>query len=263
MTSPPPRDREIEAAEARKRAHQELAIACGVLSIVCGVGAVVVLSTGADFNSWLVIAGAGAWFGLMGCLAATMARLRGRALVGLLACVAGLLACAVSLFIPFPLFVPLKGGRNEWSAIGDVRTVIAAEAAYENAAGQFGTLTCLATPSGCIAWYPANAPTFLDAALAQPSVTKDGYRRQWFEKPSRSASTPGAVDEFCYAATPEVPNKTGVRSFGGDSSGRIVATTAPLGIEILRQEWRGTAPSVVVCCNQSRLDTVACPASPD
>jgi hypothetical protein len=259
VTSPPPRDRDIEAAKARKRARQQLAAGSAALSIVGGVLALVVRSsvylggdTGADFTLWLFIAFPCACFGLVGCVAATTVLVRGIAL-------AGLLACAASAYIP-PLFVRITGGpkSGESHAIGDIRTVISAESAYQSAAGHYGTITCLATPAGCIANYPANAPTFLDAGLAQPSVIIDGYRRQWFEKPSRSASTPGAIDEFCYAATPAVPNETGFRNFGGDSSGSIRETTPPLGIEILLQEWRGTASTAAGCCNQSRVDQVSC-----
>jgi hypothetical protein len=208
--------------------------------------------SGAFLLPWLTSVGLGAVLGVFGWLRVTTAIDRGIAL-------AGLLVCAASALVP-PPFVQVTGGRVEWDAVGEIRTVISVEIAYQSVAGHYGTITCLATPAGCIANYPANAPTFLDASLAQPSVTKEGYRRQWFEKPSRSASTPGAIDEFCYAATP-VPDGPGIRSFGGDSSGRIGATTAPLGIEILLQGWRRTTSSIV-CCNQGRLDTVACPQLP-
>jgi hypothetical protein len=50
----------------------------------------------------------------------------------------------------------------------------------------------------------------------------------------------GGLDVYCYQATPSTPGKTGVRGFGGDSSG-IVQTNA------------GSA-----CCTVTGIDAAAC-----
>jgi type IV pilus assembly protein PilA len=148
--------------------------------------------------------------------------------------------------IAIPSLLRARVSANEAAAIGDTRTVISAEAAYQSAAsGFYGNITCLATPSTCIPNYAAAAPTFLDSSLAgTTTLTKQGYARSWFEAPATSGTgLTGPVDTFCYASQPAVANKTGVRSFGGDSSGVVGQTNTPTG----------------GCCNASGL-TATCPA---
>ena len=73
------------------------------------------------------------------------------------------------------------------------------------------------------------------------SVLKQGYSRTWMETPGAGAGVPaGGLDAYCYQATPSATGKTGVRGFGGDSSG-IVQTNA------------GTA-----CCTAGGIDAAAC-----
>jgi prepilin-type N-terminal cleavage/methylation domain-containing protein len=127
--------------------------------------------------------------------------------------------------IAIPSLLRARVSANESAAIGDTRTVISGEAAYQSAnSGFYGQISCLATPTTCIAGYPTNGPTFLDAsiALAGGATTKQGYARTMTVSASGAAGAPvGAVDVFCYQTTPAVAGKTGVRSFGGDSSGVI------------------------------------------
>jgi hypothetical protein len=243
-------------------------IAVRGVSVGCAIGAVVWFASaptqwGDTGNGFvliaLIIASVGAVFGLIVYLGAPTARERRNGLVSLLACVGSPL-----VFYMRVLSSPVQGGRrDEAYAIGDTRTVISAEAAYQSAnSGFYGTITCLSTPASCIPDY--TGPSFLDYSLGQTTVIKDGYRRQWFQKRSTSGPTPGSIDDFCYAATPEIPNRTGVRSFGGDSSGMIGQTIArtedpPTLIETLLHVGRGTASHKFVCCKEARLDTAACP----
>jgi prepilin-type N-terminal cleavage/methylation domain-containing protein len=120
--------------------------------------------------------------------------------------------------VAIPSLLRARVSANEAAAIGDTRSVISAEAAYHSAnSGFYGSLTCLATPSGCLGGY--NGPTFLDSGVAGASVsTKLGYTRRWFESPAAAAGT-GDLDVWCYASTPAAPGRSGVRGFGGDSSG--------------------------------------------
>jgi hypothetical protein len=111
---------------------------------------------------------------------------------------------------------------SESVAVGDVRTVISAEAGYEGVGGSYGRLDCLLTPSGagCIQGYPPTAPTFLDESIATLPV-KNGYRRRFV--PGRSKPTdlnPNGIATYCYSATP-VNRHAGIRGFAGDASGRI------------------------------------------
>jgi type IV pilus assembly protein PilA len=148
--------------------------------------------------------------------------------------------------IAIPSLLRARVSANEAGAIGDSRTVVSGEAAYQSAnSGFYGTLTCLATPSSCIANYNVAAPTFLDRSLAGAVTnTKQGYVRNWLEQAATASGTnTGSVDVFCYASSPAVANKTGVRSFGGDSSGVI-----------------GQTNNSAMCCTTGGLDAAVCPA---
>ena len=149
-----------------------------------------------------------------------------------LAIVAGVLLfgfCGVGMIsaIAIPSLLRARVSANESAAIGDVRTVISAQAAYQASNGGWydGNLECLAAPfSGCVPGYPANAPTFLDPVLASRQP-KSGYVRRF--EPGRmvtvdaTLSSPTSVAEYAYVTTPVTAGQTGVRSFCGDATGLI------------------------------------------
>ena len=143
--------------------------------------------------------------------------------------------------IAIPSLLRARISANEAAVIGDTRTIISAEVAYDAAnSGYYGSITCLSVPSGCIPNYPTAAPTFLDSAIAAgPDVTKQGYRRQWMET-TVAGPGPGSIQAFCYGANPSVVNKTGVRAFGGESAGIFV-----------------NADGTVACCSATGA-TAAC-----
>jgi prepilin-type N-terminal cleavage/methylation domain-containing protein len=123
---------------------------------------------------------------------------------------------------------------NEAATVGDLRTIISAEAAYNSSnTNLYGQLSCLSTPSAanCLGTtYGSGAPTFLDSTMATDVLTKSGYVRTMNYN---FTGTNTAV--FCMLAQPQSINRTGVRSFGGDDAGVIGGTSA------------GIAP--VACCN--------------
>jgi prepilin-type N-terminal cleavage/methylation domain-containing protein len=127
--------------------------------------------------------------------------------------------------IAIPSLLRARVSANESATIGDIRTVISGQAAYQSAnAGWYdGNITCLSSPStGCIPNYPTNAPTFLDSAVVS-LLPKSGYSRTFEAGPQPSPlnamQSPSSLASYAYLATPVNNGQTGVRGFGGDSSG--------------------------------------------
>jgi len=116
---------------------------------------------------------------------------------------------------------------NESAAIGDVRTVISAQSAYQAANGGWyeSRFFCLTVRGGCIPSAPTSTPTFLDSQLA--SLTpRAGYGRTTPEFgpgpfPADATVSATSTGSYVYTATPMVYGQTGVRGFGGDSSGIV------------------------------------------
>jgi len=122
--------------------------------------------------------------------------------------------------IAIPSLLRARVSANEAEVIGDTRTVISSEAAYHSASGGwYGTLSCLLVPSaaGCINNYPVTAPNFIDSQIASAPSTKGGYQRDFSFPPPG----PPLLSCYLYASVPAALSQTGVRSFGGDCSGRV------------------------------------------
>ena len=132
--------------------------------------------------------------------------------------------------IAIPSLLRARVSANEAATIGDIRTLISAQAAYQSANGGFydSELSCLSAPSqGCIPDYPTNAPTFIDSQLASLQA-KSGYNRSFAgdsaPTPIPAASSGSSVSVYGYEALPVNVGQTGVRGFGADNSGRICYT---------------------------------------
>jgi prepilin-type N-terminal cleavage/methylation domain-containing protein len=133
--------------------------------------------------------------------------------------------------IAIPSLLRARVSANESATIGDIRTVISGQAAYQSAnGGWYDEISCLAiNGSDCIPNYPTTAPTFLDSNIAA-QASKSGYDRSF-----ELGSTPGNINtnissassiaSYAYIATPVTSGQTGVRGFGGDSSGVLCFTT--------------------------------------
>jgi len=147
-------------------------------------------------------------------------------------------AAGMSPFVIWAFLTPTHGWgghrtpSNEAATMGDIRTVISAEAAYQSANGGFYDVPeCLVAPQPCIPAYPANAPTFLDSQLGQTTAVKSGYHRVFHPGPPvdpaavrQAGASASSLQSFAYTAVPLVPEQTGVRGFCGDSNGRICFT---------------------------------------
>jgi uncharacterized protein DUF4190 len=129
--------------------------------------------------------------------------------------------------IAIPGFLRARVAANESAVIGDVRSVLAAEAAYQSVnGGHYDTLECLANPSRCVPGY--SGPVLLEAGLATMTPRR-GYKRIFhsgprpsFEAGSKPVS-PSSMTAFAYVAVPVQPGQTGVRSFCVDASGEVRA----------------------------------------
>ena len=136
-----------------------------------------------------------------------------------------------------PAALRSRVAANESATIGDIRTIMSAQAAYRNVNAGFydSNLDCLVAPSfGCIPGYPTNGPTFLDSQLAA-LTQKAGYNRVWVGGPAPPNLPPNvsptSATRYRYDATPTVGGMTGVRGFAGDQTERICFTTdgSPIG----------------------------------
>jgi hypothetical protein len=127
----------------------------------------------------------------------------------------------------------------EAAAVTDVRTIMAAEAAYRaRSGGTFGELRCLARPAACI---PGSKEAPFVAAGLAGLADKTGYRRRFYP----GAKANGGLASFAYTAVPVTPGETGTRGFCGDDTGRICFTAD------------GTEPPVV----NARCAPAACASS--
>jgi prepilin-type N-terminal cleavage/methylation domain-containing protein len=154
-----------------------------------------------------------------------MRRQNGFTLIELLIVVAiiGIIAA-----IAIPALLRARVSSNESATIGDVRTVLSAQAAYQSTNGGWfeQDWSCLAKNGGCVPSVPTDAPTYLDSQIAA-LTPKAGYGRTTpsFGAPGPVGTdptiSPGSVLAYVYAATPILVGQTGVRGFGGDSSGII------------------------------------------
>jgi type II secretory pathway pseudopilin PulG len=139
-------------------------------------------------------------------------------------------AAGVAAAVALPALMRARVAANESATLGDIRTLISAQAAYASANQGFydSKLTCLTVPSAapCIPSYTSSMPTFLDSALASQSA-KAGYNRVFSSGliiGTNPRASPTSTFVYSYDATPVVVGVTGVRGFAGDYSRRVCFT---------------------------------------
>jgi type IV pilus assembly protein PilA len=137
--------------------------------------------------------------------------------------------------IAIPSLLRARVSANEAATIGDIRTVISAQAAYNSSNGGFydSKFACLTNPGGgCIPSYPATAPNFIDSEVAT-LTPKSGYTRSFEPAPQIPLpgpnNSPTSTAAYAYLGTPVVEGQSGVRGFGGDASGVLCST--PSGVQ--------------------------------
>jgi type IV pilus assembly protein PilA len=167
--------------------------------------------------------------------------------------VVGVFGVGLAAAIAIPSLLRARVAANEAAAIGDVRALLSAEAAYQRVnAGYFeGRLDCLARPAmGCLPGYPAGGAAFLESALAA-SGPRYGYQARLEPGPPAIAaarSSPTSVLSFAYVLVPVQPGQTGIRSFCGDSSGLVCYR--PDGADIAAEG--GACPRTADACTPLR-----------
>jgi type II secretory pathway pseudopilin PulG len=221
----------VEPAVRRRRGFAIASLVLGILSLptigLVGIGAVL-----------------GIVFGVVALVKASRAPAefggQGMAIAGIVLSVVSVLVMpfmiGIIAAIAIPSLLRARVSANEAAAIGDIRAVISAEAAYSAVnGGYYDTLECLAAPVRCIPGY--SGPALVDAELAAPSV-RHGYSRVFHPGPAPASALPPTVSRssltsFALVAVPVQRGQTGVRAFCGEASGRI------------RYKADGSAPDVV------------------
>ena len=233
----------IVAAVAGSRRNQAAVTAAVVLMIAWGL-VVVVISVGAGLRRLHDLEKPAWWIlGLLvPCLGFVMLLYflfapgqtegPGSALPVLVIAVAVLMIVAVPAIgivaaIAIPSLLRAKVSANESAAIGDVRSIISGQAAYSSFNGGFyaSRLECLSSAGDCIANFTSPLPDerggkaqFVDPrTIASP---KNGYVRE-FVPGARAPGSATSTSTFAFLAYPSNPGQSGVRSFCGDSSGRL------------------------------------------
>jgi len=153
---------------------------------------------------------------------------KGMAIAGIIISVVSLMGIPIIAAIAIPSLLRARVSANEAGAIGDVRTIISAEAAYSSVnAGLYDTPECLGAPVNCIPGYMASGPTFIDTPLSSLAM-KNGYTRRFHPRPAQERTqhqSPSSLEGFAYVAVPASPGQTGVRGFCGDEAGVICYTS--------------------------------------
>jgi type IV pilus assembly protein PilA len=143
---------------------------------------------------------------------------KGFSLIELLIVVAIILIIAA---IAIPSLLRARMAANESAMVGDVRTFISAEATFASTAGSYATLGDLTQPQ--VAAPSLGSIPLIDTVVANTALDKGGYKRDTIAGAPAltSVCTTGCVAGGAYGGTPTTPNRTGIRSFGGDCSGLV------------------------------------------
>jgi len=120
--------------------------------------------------------------------------------------------------IAIPSLLRARISANEAGTIGDIRSVISGQAAYQSVNDGFyaSRLECLTRPGECLS--TPTSSQFLDpTTITSP---KNGYLREFVSGPLAPGST-SSTAEYAFIAYPLKAGQTGMRFFCGDSSGRV------------------------------------------
>ena len=135
---------------------------------------------------------------------------RGMAVAGIaLAVISILLTPFIGIIaaIAIPSLMRARISANEAAMLGDLRTVVSAEAAYQTVnGGYYDRLECLGGPARCIPGY--TGPSLLLPELANAAM-KNGYRRTFHPglaaSPRPATVSPTSMMSYAYVGVPDLP----------------------------------------------------------
>jgi type II secretory pathway pseudopilin PulG len=166
-----------------------------------------------------------------GVAAPAKAGLSTTAVVLIVVAVGGLMAVViigVIAAVAIPSLLRARVAANESMAIGNLRTVLSAEAAYQAAnGGYFDRPSCLYAPAECLG-PSAPGTAFLEPASLVFDAPKSGYVLRFHPGAAAadpSAVSPSSLQSFAVTAVPASP-QGGVRSFCTDARGDVCVMAA-------------------------------------
>jgi type II secretory pathway pseudopilin PulG len=150
------------------------------------------------------------------------------AIVAVLVVIMGIFVAGIVAAIAIPSLLRARVSANESATIGDLRTMVSAQAAYASANQGFPDKPeCLVRPVDCIPGYTAAAPTFLDTSFVSSGV-RHGYQFRFvpgaaarLEAQHMGKVSPSSLEGWTFLAEPATANQTGVRAFCAEASGVI------------------------------------------
>lgn len=131
-------------------------------------------------------------------------------------------------FLALPLTLSFQSAwKTSWLAegvaIGDLRAMISAQAAYASVNGDaHGPPECLVRPAQGLPGY--QGPVFLDPAFLRP--VRAGYLHVFLAGPPPSPPRPGSYAAWAYVALPVDPGFSGGRGFCANESGELFVIAA-------------------------------------
>jgi type II secretory pathway pseudopilin PulG len=131
----------------------------------------------------------------------------------------------MALAIAIPSLVRARIAANESAAVGDLRSIVGAEATYSSVNGYYDKLDCLMAPGRCIPGGQGGSQPLLDQRLS--TDVRNGYEFRFYPGPApepgtlTARSSPSSITSFAVLATPVTPGRSGTRAFCADDSGMI------------------------------------------